>query len=208
MINNSEIHCRRPIRLRQYDYSQTGAYFITVCTYNRNCLFGKIINGRIELNDAAKVVNQCWLEIPNHFLDIQVDEFVIMPNHLHGIIMKVGARFIVPNDLGFDKSNPYIDNNPMMTSLFTLGKIIRAFKARTSHIIRTTTNLSHFKWQRNYYEHIIRNEDELNRIREYIINNPLQWEYDRENVRRISNKANQWQALEEVIYGKTEKQQP
>jgi len=164
------------------------------------------------------MVSKRWLDIPNHFPSVDLDAFVIMPNHLHGILMfNVGARFIVPEETpvrkrsacdesGFDESNPYIPQNPMLAPRTTLGKIIRSFKARATRQIRRDGKVSDFSWQRNYYEHIIRNEAKLNRIREYILCNPVHWEYDRENSERVpDNRYNsQWDDVFETVYGRAE----
>ncbi len=201
MEHRTEKHHRRTIRLKGYDYSQIGYYFVTICTANRSLYF--------EDAEMRRIAEDCWLGIPKHFNNVVLDEYVIMPNHIHGIIIlnDVAARFIVPNGsqsrgsaddkskksggathgelgdrLGFDKSNRYrIKNNPMRTEKHTLGKIIRFYKAKTTHVIRNIKKLGSFAWQRNYYEHIIRNDKELYRIREYIQNNPLNWDLDREN---------------------------
>ncbi len=171
-----EKHHRRSIRLKGYDYSQPGAYFITICTKNRKFLFGNVINGKMILNDAGQIAQKCWLEIPNHYPNVILDEFIIMPNHIHGIIIiNVGAN---------NNSPPHINNNPpQQPSLFrspsgTIGSIIRGFKIGVTKWFRQNTDI-YDVWQRNYYEHIIRNEQELNKIREYIINNPLKWELDK-----------------------------
>jgi REP element-mobilizing transposase RayT len=96
MIDNIHSHNRRSIRLPGYDYSQPGAYFITLCTQERRCLFGKIFEDQMMMNDMGLVVTECWLDIPNHFSHAEVDKFVIMPNHIHGIVNIVGARHAVP----------------------------------------------------------------------------------------------------------------
>jgi len=149
MKYNPDIHHRRSIRLKEYDYSQAGLYFITICTQNRECLFGDVKNGMVELSHIGKIAHNIWYEIPQHFGHVELDEFVLMPNHLHGII------------------------------------VIRFYKARTTRLVRDK-GFNYFVWQRNYYEHIIRNEDELNKIREYIQNNLLKWHLDRENPERIA----------------------
>lgn len=170
---------RRSIRLRGYNYSQAGAYFITVCAQNRERLFGDIADGQMVLNDAGRMATKCWNEIPLHFPDITLDAFVVMPNHVHGILVitdTVGAK----NTVGAKKFSPLqSDQRPHGTSK-TIGSIIRGFKIGITKWMRTHTHV-HDVWQRNYYEHIIRNDDELNRIREYIINNPAKWDLDREN---------------------------
>ncbi len=124
----------------------------------------------------------------------------------------MAARFIASNKRetdktlhhkpGFDKSNHYIKNNPMLSNPATLGKIMRSFKAQSTHMIRNAANYSDFQWQRNYYDHIVRNEEELNRIREYIIYNPMKWQYDRENPDYItSNNDDNLNQVEKNIYG-------
>lgn len=158
MKYNPEKHHRRSIRLKGYDYSQAGAYFVTICTQNRACLFGEVVGGDLRLNDAGTIARQCWLEIPIHFPNTELDEFVIMPNHVHGIIVLV---------------------EPPTRSIPT---IIGSFKSATTKRIneyRSTPGTP--VWQRSYYEHVIRDDESLNRIQKYIRNNPVKWTLDREN---------------------------
>ena len=196
MKYNPEIHHRRSIRLQGYDYSQEGAYFVTLCAQHRECLFGKIVDGEMVLNDAGRVVVQSWQVIPDHFPSVELDEFVVMPNHVHGILVitnaPVGANDYspIPKTSASVRGNEYSPiraQRPRGTSK-TIGSIIRGFKIGVTKWMRQSrgVNFSHRGcspaiWQRNYYERIIRNEDELHRIREYIVNNPLKWEFDREN---------------------------
>jgi REP element-mobilizing transposase RayT len=170
-------HHRRSIRLRGYDYSQAGAYFVTVCVQGRERLFGDVVDGEMRLNDAGQMVAQCWHELPAHFPHLELDEFVVMPNHMHGIII-VGAPFMAPYGPG--AVNQGAVNQGAINRAPTLGEIVRSFKALATRRIRQA-GVTAFAWQRNYYEHIIRDEESLNRIREYIVNNPLQWALDREN---------------------------
>jgi len=168
-------HHRRSIRLKGYDYSQAGAYFVTIVTQNKKCFFGDIVDSKMVLNDAGRTVEYTWHDLPKHNLHIELDAFVIMPNHLHGIII-ISDHIVILVGAG---SEPAPTTTPKRHGL---PEIIRQFKTYSSKRInqkRRTIGMP--LWQRNYYEHIIRNEDELNRIREYIINNPLQWELDREN---------------------------
>ena len=159
---------RRPIRLQGYDYSRAGAYFVTVCTHDRLCLFGEIADRRMALNDAGRMVQQVWDDLPNHYSHVELDECVVMPNHVHGIVVIVGAGL---------KPAP---TKP--TKRHGLPEIVRALKAFSARRINEMRGMPGGKiWQRGYYEHIIRNDDELNRIREYIANNPMKWEMDREN---------------------------
>ncbi len=171
-------HRRRSIRLKGYDYSQAGAYLVTVCTQGRACLFGDVVDGEMRLNAAGPVVEQCWSNIPCHFLHAYLDEFVVMPNHVHGIVViveNVGATHASPLPM----RRPTRPAGPKERSI---GAVVGSFKsAVTKHIneLRNTPRMS--VWQRNYWEHVMRDEASLRRIREYIVQNPLQWEYDREN---------------------------
>lgn len=163
------IHHRVSIRLKEYDYSQPGEYFVTICTKNRECLFGDVMNGKMILNEYGKIAQQFWVEIPNHYPNIELDEFIVMPNHLHGIIIiSVGIQ----NFESLPKRNQFQHIIPK-----SIGSIIRGFKIGVTKWFRQNTEIYNV-WQHNYYEHIIRNEKSLNEIREYIINNPINWEKD------------------------------
>lgn len=199
MNYNPEIYHRHSIRLKGYDYSQAGAYFITICTQNRKCLFGEIVNAEMLLNDAGKMVEKWWYELKNKFPNMELDQYVVMPNHFHGIIqIIVGADLrVCPDNSGEHTGSP-------------LHRMVQWFKTITTNEYIHNVKINNWQpfegklWQRNYYEHIIRNENELNHIREYIINNPLQWQFDRENLDRIENDdyKKQWSKSEEYIYGK------
>ncbi|OQY05899.1 MAG: hypothetical protein B6I22_06695 [Desulfobacteraceae bacterium 4572_123] len=168
MAYNPDIHHRRSIRLQGYDYSRTGAYFITICTQNRECLFGEIVDGKMALNPAGVMIQTVWDEIPDHYTGIEIDEFVVMPNHVHGIIVIVAPT-----------------GN---TGSLSLGDMVHRFKTMTTKRYADGVKQSGWRrfpgklWQRNYWEHIVRNEMELGRIREYIHNNSTQWKYDRLNL--------------------------
>ena len=167
MKYNPEIHNRRSIRLKEYDYSQEGYYYVTICTKNRECHFGQIVNGKMKLNDSGEIVQFCWHDLPNHYAFCKLDEFVIMPNHIHGIVVIDRESFVV--GAGF-KPAPTMKRHGLF-------EIIRAFKTFSSRKINDLQQSSHFQWQRNYYEHIIRNEKELYWKRKYIIDNPIKWEF-------------------------------
>jgi REP element-mobilizing transposase RayT len=158
--------------LKGYDYSRAGAYFVTICAHKRACLFGEIVDGEMVLNDAGSVAAKCWHTIPDHFPHVILDTFVVMPNHVHGIL------FIVNASVGAKNFSP-LPSKPRGTSK-TIGSVIRGFKIGVTKWMRQNTEF-HNIWQRNYYEHIVRNENELNRIREYITDNPMKWEFDQEN---------------------------
>ena len=174
---DSDHHHRRSIRLKNYDYTQPGAYFVTVCTYERAPLFGAVADGRMILNPLGQMARQCWLAIPDHFPHTQLDKFVIMPNHVHGIIWivddvaNVGAKDFSPR--------PSNGKRPRGTSR-TIGSVVRGFKIGVTKWGRRNTDVFSV-WQRNYYEHIIRTERSLNAIRRYIAENPLRWHLDRNN---------------------------
>ena len=171
-------HRRRSLRLKGYDYSQTGAYFITLCTHNRECLFGDIIVGagskpaHMALNECGEIVKRIWNDLPNHIVGIELNDFGIMPNHIHGIITIVG--------MGVKRAGL----EPAPTGQLGLSEIVRqlkTFSARRINENRGTPGVP--VWQRNYYEHIIRNERSYADITSYIENNPVLWETDRMYVR-------------------------
>ena len=180
MKYDREIHHRRSIRLAGYDYTQSGAYFVTICVEKRACVFGALADGSVELNDAGRIVQSTLLELPSRFPQISLDSSIVMPNHIHGIIF-VGAQFIAPSD-----SLPHSQKEEgAMIRAPTLGEIVRAYKAVSARAIRCAGYME-FKWQHNYYEHVIRDENSLNRIRQYIIDNPLRWDTDRENPAAVT----------------------
>lgn len=186
MTYNPTIHRRKSIRLQGYDYSQAGAYFITVCTHNRVPLFGEIVDGVMVLNSAGQIVEKCWCAIPEHFPQVTLDEFVVMPNHVHGIIT-VGANNHLPQHylpLPSDET-PIQSNEPPRPlqhgTSRTIGSMVRGFKIGVTRWFRANTDI-HAVWQRNYYEHIIRNEDAYLKIAEYIQTNPQRWETDTYHV--------------------------
>ena len=150
---------RKSIRLKNYDYTKNGLYFVTICIQNREHLLGEIIDGQHIVYDSGKMINLIWNDLGKHFNGVTTYEFVVMPNHVHGII-------------GLENSS------------LNLSETIRRFKTFTTRqYIKHVTN-SQWKpfykklWQRNYYEHIIRNEQSLEKLRTYIENNPLKWNVD------------------------------
>jgi len=168
----------RQYRLPGYDYSSDGYYFVTICTEGGFEFFGEIRDGIMQLNKIGHVVTDCWNDISKKFKKVELKTWQIMPNHLHGII-------VITNDgrsmINHGPTSKYtIPNCPMQMAQPTLGTIIRWFKGRSSRLIRKTHN-PNFSWQPRFHDHIIRNEDELNRIHTYVQNNPVQWEWDRNN---------------------------
>lgn len=177
-------HHRRSIRLKGYDYTQVGVYFVTLVTHNRGCLF--------EDSVLCRVIEHCWSEIPRHFKNVVLDESIVMPNHLHGIIgieAKEGEAFLArsePDEVVVSDDDAFLSKvekrnaSPLRSG--SLGAIVGNFKsvtARRINEIRKTPGAP--VWQRNYYEHIVRNENEMEHIRNYIINNPTNWNMDDEN---------------------------
>lgn len=174
MKYQTDIRHRRSLRLKGYDYKQAGVYFVSMCTLNRTCFFGDIVNGEMMLNAEGQIVAEEWIKTAEIRNNIELDEWVVMPNHFHGILVINECR-------GTARRAPTVEQfgKPVSNSIPT---IIRSFKSAVTKRINELRNSPGAKiWQRNYYEHIIRNEDELNRIREYITNNPLKWEFDKEN---------------------------
>ena len=174
MTYNPNRHHRRSIRLQGYDYSQVGAYFVTICTYGRECLFGEVIDGEMLLNEYGRAVEQEWLKTPKIRPNVRLDKFIVMPNHLHGVII---IEHRVSNTI-----NPYCDTPLLRSPSQTLGAIVRGFKGAITKYIHQSLNLPGTPiWQRNYYERILRSEDDLKQVREYIISNPAKWDLDEEN---------------------------
>jgi putative transposase len=160
---------RRTIRLREYDYSQAGAYFITICAHQRRCLFGQIDNSQMRLSALGKIVEDEWFRSAEIRPSIGLDAFVVMPNHIHGVVLFETE----PNPIPIIKAA-----GPLRHSL---GSFVGSFKAAVTRRMNASASPAAPVWQRNYHEHIIRNEASLNAIREYIANNPVNWMYDRQN---------------------------
>ena len=164
-------------RLPRHDYSQPGEYFVTMCATDRRCIFGEIIDGKMRLNKNGTIVAEQWVGLPNHYANAFLDEFVIMPDHFHGIIhLTEGSPTSV--GAGFQPAHASRPTNPQ----HGLPEIIRGFKTYTARSINQLNNTTGQPvWQRNYYEHVVRTEDDLDAIRRYIVENPLKWEFDPEN---------------------------
>ncbi|OQY88002.1 MAG: hypothetical protein B6D38_10980 [Anaerolineae bacterium UTCFX1] len=183
-------HHRHSIRLKGYDYSSEGAYYVTIVAQGRECLFGEIVDGELKLNEAGEMVVRWWNELPNKFPNIVLGEFVVMPNHFHGIIFimeNVGADLRVCPDgeeKGEHVDSPKHADSPQRS---TLSQMIQWFKTMTTNEYIRGVKQSNWKpfigkvWQRNYYEHIIRNEKELQQKTNYILDNPSRWDEDDEN---------------------------
>ncbi len=188
------VHYRRSIRLKGYDYAQAGAYFVTMCTQDRACLLGDVVGEEVRLSDAGSMIQAVWEEIPDHYPGAETDEFVVMPNHIHGIIAIPGRgeSCIRPGDSHQPDSGDHKDR-PYGTMAGSLGRIIQAFKSTTTHEYVMGTRQCGWPtfrarlWQRGYFEHVVRDDRDLERIREYIATNPLRWAMDRENPQRAGS---------------------
>jgi putative transposase len=153
MVNNTKPQRRKSIRLQGYDYSLPGAYFVTINVHNRQKVLSSVVDDQIVLTDSGMIVTETWINLPDHYQKIEMDEFIVMPDHFHGII--VLHKNVKPN---------------------SISEIVRGFKTFSAKKINILKNNSgNCFWQRNYYEHVIRDEFDLNRIRQYIQENPLKW---------------------------------
>jgi REP element-mobilizing transposase RayT len=209
---------RKRQRLAGYDYTGPGAYFATVCVYDRECLLGDVVNGEMVANKYGNIVVEKWLDLPNHYTDCELDEYIVMPNHFHGIIVlrneyekRNGLKpfptendnecaimpnnikgIIMPGDDNQRNGNEQRNGNIMRNGLkpfptkngkkYGLPEIMRGFKTFSSRAINAAGPDAIFRWQKSYYDRIIRNEEEMNRIRQYIQMNPLNWETDRDAI--------------------------
>ena len=182
MTHDPARHHRRSIRLRDYDYTQAGAYFVTLCAQGRECLFGTITAGEMVLNELGQIVHEEWKRSSEIRREIELDEFVVMPNHMHGIVWIVEM-----NDVRADGRPPQPNpvrahgraSQPPQRAPKSLGSFVAGFKSAVTKRINEQRGMPRVPvWQRNYYEHIIRNDADLQRIRQYIVNNPLKWELD------------------------------
>ncbi|NJN28819.1 MAG: hypothetical protein HC819_24005 [Cyclobacteriaceae bacterium] len=176
---NPNIHNRRSIRLRGHDYSQAGMYFVTICCQDRACRLGKIENDRMILNECGNIAYAEWLKLTERFSNFELDVFQIMPNHMHGINalndVSVGATLAVaPNTVAPNNANIRSEASPAPTK--TIGDIVGAYKSLVANgcldIYKSKNKTMGKLWQRNYHEHIIRNERSYQRISEYIYNDP------------------------------------
>jgi putative transposase len=172
-------HHRRSIRLKEYDYSRPGGYFVTIVSYQRECLFGKILKEEMRLNDYGRIVDECWRTIPEHFPNVELGAYVVMPNHVHGIIViNDGADASASARRGTIYRAPTEQFGKPVTG--SIPTIVRTFKAAVTRRIGRELNARDV-WQRNYYEHVIRDHEDWDRIHRYIESNPSMWAEDDEN---------------------------
>jgi REP element-mobilizing transposase RayT len=188
---NDHSNQRRSIRLKYYNYRQSGAYFVTIVTQDRRCLFGDVVNGKMRLNDPGHMVLAVWEDLSSNYLGVETDHFVAMPNHVHGVIVLVGVGARTSADSGGQPQGVAPTKtgsaDAIVTRCLSLSDVIHRFKTLTTQRYALGVNgfgwtrFNHRLWQRNYFEHVIRNEESLLRIRQYIADNPARWEFDREN---------------------------
>jgi putative transposase len=212
---------RKAIRLKEYDYTQPGYYYVTICTYDRKCLFGDMIDDQINLNIAGQTIDQILKILPGYYSNTIIDNHVVMPNHVHAIIQitnPVGDDLrVVPDQNQDQKPNQIINKNILTddkyiqgngriqrsapTGCLSLSNIIQRFKMITTkkYIDGVKNNnwqpFNKHLWQRNYYDHLIRTTTSLKNIREYIINNPATWDNDEDNP----NNKNHNQSLQQTV---------
>lgn len=182
---------RKLNRLRDYDYSEFGYYFVTICAKDRELCFGDVVGENMVLNEFGRIADKCWRDLPNHYWNCKLDEFIIMPNHVHGIVIidnDVGNGF-KPFPVNQIKSFPTQWNGykPFPTNKYSLSEMMRGFKTFSSRRINETQNIFRFQWQKSFYDRIIRDNHELYRIRKYIMNNPSQWCLDRNNPKNLQS---------------------
>jgi len=168
---------RKQIRLKNYDYSLPGTYFVTICTFERVCLFGNINDCKMQLNDYGHVVHDEWLKTEKLRLNVKLDEFIVMPNHIHGIIR------IINDCRGTARRAPTTVEHFGKPTVGSIPTITRSFKsAVTKRINESRQTPTGHVWQRNYYERIIRNDQELYKIKQYIWDNIKNWKHDSNNI--------------------------
>jgi putative transposase len=161
---------KQPLRVKMFDYRTAGYYFVTVCTANRICCLGDCLEDRIILSPLGKIVQDCWEKIGQHNAHVQVDQFVVMPNHVHGIL--------VFNDREISQTTRRCSVNSLSGSL---ASVIGSFKSASTRLGRDMLNPELSLWQARYYEHVIRTEKALGKIRNYVSNNPVYWYLDELN---------------------------
>lgn len=180
---------RKPSRLAGYDYAQSAGYFVTLCSHERRNLFGQFVAGSLVLSSLGQLAGKTWLRLPEWFAVVYLDSYVIMPNHMHGVLVLLqdnGACLADPGQMrakhGFA---PTVNSNtPCGTKSLSLSSIIQAYKSCVAREWHRCSDSKQSVWQRGFYDHVIRDEQGLQRIREYIMNNPAQWCLDRENAAR------------------------
>jgi putative transposase len=188
-------HHRRSIRIPGYDYSRAGAYFITLVTYERACLFGEVVEGEVRLSDFGLVADECWHLIPEHFPAVELGAYVVMPNYVHGIIILHEHQMGTPDTTSLGRGTPWRAPTTITIEKFgkpvsgSLATIVRQYKSSVTRVVGQRYGGVSNIWQRNYYEHIIRTDDEHARIHLYIESNPANWMDDDQNPEKPPSNA-------------------
>jgi putative transposase len=188
---NPAMHHRQTTRLRHWDYSWGWWYYVTICVKEKRCDFGHVENDAIVLSNLGKTAKEFWIQIPLHHDGVELDDYVVMPNHLHGILIlnDDSRRDLQLNVPATERSQLFNSKKEAMAALSpkkgSLSVIVRTFKAAVTMWARGN-RYQNFAWQARFYEHIIRNDADLTRIRTYIANNPLRWSLDEENPASIA----------------------
>ena len=189
MTYDPSIHHRKSIRLKEYDYAESGMYFFTVCCHDKKALLGHISEGEIELNRFGEIVHEVWLDLPKHYAQIKLDEFVVMPNHIHAVVVIDGEK--VPYKRNITEQQHNVETwraaslqSETMTNIANmqgwLSVVIGGLKSAITKYAHD--NGIPFAWQTRFYDRIVRSQDELNRIGEYIQSNVAQWSIDKLNI--------------------------
>ena len=188
---NGAMRDRRSIRLKGYDYAGTGAYFVTLCTWNRECLFGNFEDGEMNLNGLGVIVQEEWLRTAELRKAVETDAFVIMPNHIHGIVVITGGgdrSTCIPEEDIMLNASPGRPGVSWESPSLSLGSIVRGFKSATKIRVNEARGSPRAAvWQRNYHEHVIRGELDLERVRRYIAENPSRWTEDDNHPSRMKH---------------------
>lgn len=180
---------RRLNRLPEYDYSQSGYYYVTLCTKGKISYFGRVVNENMSLSKIGDIAKSRWQEIPSHYENVRIDQFIVMPNHIHGIIIIDSGDIVGTEQCSVPTDNAAKTDSEYKRTYGLLSQVIKSFKEAVTKQVRLTEDYRDFAWQRSFYDHVIRNEVALSKIREYVLLNPAKWEIDEYNPedRRVQN---------------------
>ncbi len=178
-MGTGERHHRRSVRLKGYDYSSPGAYFVTIVAHERRLIFGQVVDGEMRPSPCGRIAEACWRQIPDHFAHVELGAFVLMPNHIHGILILHDRAATIPSP-PVGATHWVAPTRARGPARGSIGAIIGAYKMAVTRMVARPGGPPHI-WQRSYYEHVVRDGDEWSRIHLYIEANPSTWEMDEEN---------------------------